>query len=65
MFLVLSPGNMLRVEQVGDGRNVGRDLVEIIIVHAKSVSSGGSAVVGLGGMGSCKEIGARKVSKEL
>lgn len=37
-LLVLAPRDLLGVEQIGDGGNIGRDLLEIIIVHAKVVT---------------------------
>lgn len=46
-FLVFTPGNVLGVEQIGNGRHVGRNLMEVIIVHAESVTSSGCTVVRL------------------
>lgn len=50
VLLVLAPGDVLDVEHVGDGGYVGRDLVEVVVVHAEGVAAGGGAVVGLGGV---------------
>ena len=54
-LLVLGPRDALGVEQINNGGDVGREEVEIIIVHAEVVTGGGSAVVWLGRMG-CGEV---------
>lgn len=46
-FLVFTPGDVLGIEQIGYGRNVGRNLMKVIIVHAESVTSSRCAVVRL------------------
>lgn len=50
VFLVLAPSNVLGIEQIGHGRHVGWDLVEVVVVHAKGVTTSFSAVVGFRGM---------------
>lgn len=55
-LLVLSPRDPFGIEQIGDGRHVGRDLVEIVIVHAKVVTGSRCNIVGLRGVGSGKVV---------
>lgn len=47
MFLILAPSNLLGVEQIGNGGDISRNAVEVVILHAKGVSSGSSTVVWL------------------
>jgi hypothetical protein len=56
-LLVLTPRDALGVKHVCNGRYICRDLVEIVVVHAKIVATSGSTVVGLRGMGDSPEIG--------
>lgn len=60
VLLVFSPRDALGVKQISNGRNVGRNLIEVVIVHSKRVTTSGSAVVGLGGMGDSIEVGPKK-----
>lgn len=46
-FLVLAPCNSFGVEQVGNCRHIGRDLVEVVIVQSECIPAGGGAVVWL------------------
>lgn len=48
---VLAPGDVLGVEQVGDGRDVCGDGVDVVVVHAEGVAAGGGAVVWFGWVG--------------
>lgn len=57
MLLVLRPRNGLLVQQVSDGGNISRGLVEVIIVHAKSVTTNCREVVGLGRVSEGIELG--------
>lgn len=57
MLLVLGPRNALSVQQISNGRDVLGHLLEVIIVHAKGVTTSGSTVVRLGRMCDCIEIG--------
>lgn len=47
VLLVLAPGDLLGVEQVGNGGDVGGQLVEVVVVHAEGLTGGGGTVVGL------------------
>lgn len=47
VFLIFSPGNLLGIEQIRDGGDIGGHLVEIITVHSKVVTTGRSTVVRL------------------
>ncbi len=38
-LLVLPPGDPFGVQQVNDGRDIGGNLIEIVIIHSKVVSS--------------------------
>ena len=55
-LLVLTPRDLLGIQQIGDGRHIGRDLVEIVIVHAKVVTGSRCNIVGLRGVGSGKVV---------
>ena len=57
MLLVLSPRDGLLVQQVSDGGNISRRLVEIIVVHAKGVTTNCREVVGLGRVSEGIELG--------
>lgn len=57
VFLVFSPRDSLGVKQISNGGNVPRDLIEVIIIHSKRVTSSGSTVVGLGRMSDSIEVG--------
>lgn len=57
ILLVLTPSNVLGVEEIGDGGDIGWDLVEVVVVHAKVVTRSGSTVVGLRGMSDSKVVG--------
>lgn len=46
VFLVGTPGNTLVVKQVDNTRDVGRDLLEVIVVTSECVSANGCNVVG-------------------
>lgn len=41
------PGNTLGVKHIGNGRHIGRNLLPVVIVHAKVFTTGRRAVVGL------------------
>nr|POF15493.1 hypothetical protein CFP56_48688 [Quercus suber] len=47
VFLVRAPGDEPLVEQVGDGRDVAGDGVEVVVVHSEVLTSVGSDIVGL------------------
>lgn len=47
-LLIFAPGDVLGVQEVGHGRDVGRKLPEVIVVHAIVVAAGRRAVVGFG-----------------
>lgn len=47
VLLVLRPGNTLILQQIDDAGDIARNLVEIIIVHAKVVTTNRGNVVGL------------------
>lgn len=47
VFLVLSPCDILGIEQVRDGRDIGRNFDKVIMVHSKCVTTGRGAVVRL------------------
>ena len=51
VLLVLAPGNLLGIEKIGNGRNIGRNLVKVVVVHAESVTSCRGSIVGLRWMG--------------
>lgn len=57
VLLVLTPGNLLGVEQIGNGGDVGWQLVEVIVVHAKGITGSGGSVVGLRGVSQGKVVG--------
>lgn len=57
MLLVLSPRDGLLVQQVSDGGNISRGLVEVIIVHAKGITTNCREVVGLGRVSEGIELG--------
>lgn len=40
VLLVFSPGNLLGIEQIRDGGDIGGHLVEVVVVHAKGVTTG-------------------------
>lgn len=46
ILLVSAPGNALVIEQVNDGGNVGWDLLEVVVVAAKGITTNGGDVVG-------------------
>jgi hypothetical protein len=46
-FLVLSPRDSFSVQQVHDCGDIGRNGVEIVIVHAEVITSSSGAIVGL------------------
>ena len=48
VLLVLAPADALGVKQVNDGRHIGVDEVEVVVVHAKVVTTNCSHVVRLG-----------------
>jgi len=56
VFLVLAPRDVLRIEQVRDGRDVGRKLDKVVMVHTPGITTGGGAVVGLRRMGEGPEV---------
>lgn len=61
MLLVLGPGDGLVVQEVGNGGYIGRCAVVFIVVHAESITSNSSKIIGLGGMSSRIEVGPRLV----
>lgn len=48
ILLVFTPSNLLGVKQIGDGGDIGGNLVEVVVVHTEGVTSSGRTVVGLG-----------------
>lgn len=54
---VLAPGDTPGVEEIGNGGDIGGDLVPVVVVHAEVVTGGGSTVVGLRGVSSGKVVG--------
>lgn len=56
-LLVLTPRDALDVEQIGNGGHIGGDLVEIVVVHTKVVTSSRGNVVGLRRVGGGKVVG--------
>jgi hypothetical protein len=57
VLLIFSPGDFLGGKQIGNRGDVGGHLVEVVIVHAESVTASCSAVVGLRRMSDGIEIG--------
>lgn len=57
VLLVLAPRDALGIEQISDGGDVGRNLVEVVVVHAKGVTTSSSAVVRLRRVGHSVEVG--------
>lgn len=57
VLLVLRPRDGLLVQEVSDGGNICRRLVEIIVVHAKGVTTNCREVVGLRRVGEGIELG--------
>lgn len=57
VLLVRTPGDTLIFEQVGDARNVGDDLIEVVVVHAKVVTPMACTVVRLGWMRHAEVVG--------
>lgn len=51
VLLVFTPGDLLGVEQIGNGGDIGGNLVEVIVVHTEGVTSSGGTIVGLRGVG--------------
>lgn len=49
-FLVLTPGNLAGVEEVGNGRDIVRDLPPIVVVHSEVITTSSGDVVGLRGV---------------
>lgn len=56
VLLVLCPGDLLGVQQVDDGGDVGWNAVVVVVVHAERVTACGGAVVGLRGVGDGEEV---------
>lgn len=57
VFLVLAPGDVLRVEQIRNGRDVGGKLDKLVMVHTPGITTGGGAVVGLRRVREGPEVG--------
>ena len=60
LLLVLAPRDTLGVQQISNGGDVGRHLVEVVIVHAESVTTSGGTVVGLRRVGDSIVVGPTK-----
>lgn len=50
VFLVMGPRDVLGLEQVNDGEDVGRGIVHIVVSHAKVVACHAGEVVGFRGV---------------
>jgi hypothetical protein len=50
-LLVLGPRDALGVQEVDDGADVGREGMEVVVVHTEVVAAYGCRVVGLAGVG--------------
>lgn len=59
LFLIFPPRNAFSVQQVSNGRDIGRNLVEVIVIHAEVVTPGGGTIIGLGGVSGSPVIGQR------
>jgi hypothetical protein len=57
VLLVLAPGNALGVEQISNSGDIGGNLVEVVIVHAKGVTTSSRAVVRLRWVGDSVIVG--------
>lgn len=55
-FLILGPGDTLGIQKINDGGYIGRDCMEVIVVHAKGLTTSGRAVVGFGRVGRCPVV---------
>ena len=49
-FLILSPTNTLRIEQISNSGDVGWDFGQVVVIHSKVISSSNSDIVRLGRM---------------
>lgn len=58
-FLIFRPRDALGVEQINDGGDVRRDVMEVVIVHAKIVPSHRRAIVWLRRVGGGPVVGQR------
>lgn len=47
MFLVLAPRDFLGVEQICDGRDIGWDFNELVVVVSKGIATGRGTIIGL------------------
>lgn len=47
VFLVLAPGDVLRIEQIRNSRDVGGKFDELVMVHTPGITAGRGTVVGL------------------
>lgn len=56
VLLVLSPRNGLGIEQIRDGGDIRRQLMEIVIVHAENVAAGRGTVVRLRRVRQCEVV---------
>lgn len=57
VLLVLAPSDLLGVEHIGNGGDVGGQLFKVVIVHAEGITGGGGSVVGLRGVSQGKVVG--------
>lgn len=57
VLLVVAPRDAAVLEQVDDGRHVEVERVQVIVLHAKVVTSNGGHVVGLGRVSDTEEVG--------
>lgn len=55
--MILAPGHAFGVKQIGDGGDIGGNLMPGVIVHAEIITGSRSAVIGLGRMGDGKVVG--------
>lgn len=56
-FLVFTPRDALGVQSINNGGDVRRNLVEVVVVHSKLVTSSSGGIVGLGGVSNGPEVG--------
>lgn len=57
VLLVLAPRDTLGVEKINNGGDIFRDLVEVVIVHSKGVTTGSGTVIGLRRVRQSIEVG--------
>ena len=52
-LLIFTPTDTPRFEQISNTRDIGRDLVQVVVVHPEVVSSSGSHIIRLRRMCDC------------